>query len=289
MLCGGVWQGCSALPPAPLRTFGSRPKVCAGGKNFGRVCAEKLVYIREKSLKNGRKTAKIGKKDAFLPQKPARWAKQGGRVFYCVKPRPEKLFGARLQFKNFLFVVILGSGSFLFLFGTAFVVDDGERRLVDERNALLFGDLHHLRERGFEEYAGDLGQLCARLLGELYVRIDAFRRIDDRLHVSLLRLDLFGDGLFELRVPKIRTVAVAVIDGHAREPVRFHAVDDGAVIFLFHAYFIDFEDKMRAEFARYAVEIAVGRLVPLQIARLVEVRVFEGIVPRALENLERLL
>ena len=43
---------------------------------------------------------------------------------------------------------------------------------------------------------------------------------------------------------------------------------------------------MRAEFARDAVEVAVGRFISFEAAGLVEIGVFERIVPGAFEDLE---
>ena len=45
---------------------------------------------------------------------------------------------------------------------------------------------------------------------------------------------------------------------------------------------------MRAELARDAVEVAVGRLIAFEAAGLVETGVFECIVPGAFEDLEGL-
>ena len=45
---------------------------------------------------------------------------------------------------------------------------------------------------------------------------------------------------------------------------------------------------MRAELARDAVEVAVGRFISFKAAGLVEIGVFERIVPGAFEDLEGL-
>ena len=176
----------------------------------------------------------------------------------------------------------------LLFFFSAFVVDDGKRGFVDQADSLFLGDLHHLRERRFQEDARDLGQLRARFFGEFDVGIDAFRRIDDGRDVAFLRLDLFGEGLFEAGTPEIRAVAVAVIDGHGREVRRLYAVYDGIPVFFLHEDLIDVENKVCAELARNAVEGAVGRLVALQQPGLIEIGVFKRAVPGAFEHLKRL-
>ena len=43
---------------------------------------------------------------------------------------------------------------------------------------------------------------------------------------------------------------------------------------------------MRAEFARDAVEVAVGRLIAFEAAGLVEIGVFKRVVPGAFKDLE---
>ena len=175
---------------------------------------------------------------------------------------------------------------FLLFFLTALVVDDGERRFVDEGDALFLGDIHHLLQGGFQEDARDLGEFGARTVRELDVGVDALRRIAHGHRVSLLCLDLFGEGLFKARAPEVGAVAVAVIDGHGREAARLDAVDDGVVIAGLDQDLIDIEDKVCAEFARDAVEVAVGRLIAFEAAGLVEIGVFKRVVPGAFKDLE---
>ena len=63
--------------------------------------------------------------------------------------------GIRLLFVSYNAVPRLCRGAplhvtrMLFLFLAALVVDDGERRFVDEGDALFLGDIHHLLQGGF--------------------------------------------------------------------------------------------------------------------------------------------
>lgn len=179
-------------------------------------------------------------------------------------------------------------GKNLLLFLAPLVVDDLQGGFVDERNSLFLCNVHHLRERGFQENARDFYEFCARLVRELYLGVDARSGVFHRLPIPLFGGDFFGHGLFEAGIPKICAVAVAVVHGHRGEVLRLHAVYDGVVVPFLHQNFIDFQNEVRAEFARNPVEVAVGRFVPFEATRFVEVRVFERIVPCAFEHLKRL-
>lgn len=171
----------------------------------------------------------------------------------------------------------------------AFVVDDGKSGLVDDRNALFFGDVDHLRKGGLEKHARDLDQFGARLVGKGNGRIDALGAIDHRFDVSLVLGNLFGERRLVARTPKVGAVAVAVVDGHAGETALFDPVDDGVVILVLHPNLVDLENEMRAVAAGDAVELAIGRLVPLEATGAVEIGVLETAVPSTLEDLKRLL
>ena len=73
---------------------------------------------------------------------------------------------------------------------------------------------------------------------------------------------------------------------HGREAARLDAVDDGVVIAGLDQDLIDIEDKVRAELARDAVEVAVGRLIAFEAAGLVEIGVFKRVVLGAFKDLE---
>ena len=83
---------------------------------------------------------------------------------------------------------IARQGALFFLFiGAALVVDDLQSGFIDDGNAFFFGDGDHLRERGFQEHARDLGKFCARFAREFDVGIGAFGGVDDGIDVAFFR------------------------------------------------------------------------------------------------------
>ena len=56
--------------------------------------------------------------------------------------------------------------------------------------------------------------------------------------------------------------------------------------FFLHEYFVDFEDEVRAELRRDAVEIVIGAFISVELARFIVLRVVQRIHPCAFDDLD---
>jgi len=157
--------------------------------------------------------------------------------------------------------------------------------LVDDCDALLLGDVYHLSERRFQKYAWDFCQLATSLFGKGNFGVNTACCVHNGLDVAFLCLNAHSIGCAMTATPKVFAIAVAVVYWYWWEKSWFGFVCDTTKVLFLHPNFVNLQNKVCAKLACDTVKVAVRWLVALQLAGLVEVGIFQTVVPSAFENL----
>ena len=157
----------------------------------------------------------------------------------------------------------------------------------DKIHVVLLCPGHAALEHGGQEHARHVEDGLQRVVRELHLVVHAVGGIAHGFQRGLAHGQQLGVHTLFAVEPEVLAVAVAIVHGQRREVLRAYAVDDGVTVLFLHEDAVDLEDEVGAELGGDAVEVVIRRLIAVQHAGLVVLRVVQLAHPGALDHLDR--